>query len=78
MHRKLSYVSKHNKLVQLVKQVQYHVNAIYRQTRTHILMSRTKATRHVLAFGWRVPGLKIEGHVIYFLYQNIKSRLTGN
>ena len=29
MHRKLRYVSKHNKLVQLVVQVQYHMNVIY-------------------------------------------------
>ena len=29
MHRKLHYVSKCNKLVQLVVQVKYHVNVIY-------------------------------------------------
>ena len=29
MHKKLRYVSKCNKLVQLVVQVQYHMNVIY-------------------------------------------------
>ena len=29
MHRKLRYVSKRNKLVQMVAQVQYNVNVIY-------------------------------------------------
>ena len=45
VHRKLRYVSKRNKLVQLVVQVKYHVNVIYslggRHTQTS--MSRTKA-----------------------------------
>ena len=39
VHRKLCYISKSNKLVQLVVQVQYHVNAINRlgggHTHTH-------------------------------------------
>ena len=37
MHRKLHYISKCNKLVQLVVQVQYNMNVIYslRGTHTH-------------------------------------------
>ena len=46
VHRKLHYVSKCNKLVQLVIQVKYHVNVIYSfgaDTHTH---ARTHAHTH--------------------------------
>ena len=47
VHRKLPCVSKRNKLVQLVVQVQYHLNVIYclggGDAHIHILTLRTKA-----------------------------------
>ena len=72
MHRKLRHVSKRNKFIQLVVQVQYHVNVIYslggRHTRTHARTHKQtyqrrgqkqfQETKRVLAEGWRVPGLK--------------------
>ena len=48
MHRKFHYISKFNKLVQLVVQVKYHVNVIYslsgEHTHTSILILQTKTT----------------------------------
>ena len=56
MHRKLRYVSKRNKLVQLVVQIQYHVNVIYSlRGRTHI---RTHARTHAHTHTYRRRGQK--------------------
>ena len=58
VYRKLRYVSKHNKLVQLVVQVEYHMNVIYslggRHTHAHanIPTSRTKAISRNQASTW--------------------------
>ena len=63
MHRKFCYIYKHNKLVQLVVQVKYHVNVIYSlgvgtythtHTRTHanIPTSWTKAISRNQAHAW--------------------------
>ena len=62
MHRKLQYVSKRNKLVQLVVLVQYHVNVIYSlgggHTHANIPTLRTKAiSRNQARAGLRAPGL---------------------
>ena len=71
VHRKLRYISKHNKRVQLVVQVQYHVNVIYSLgADTHRYQCRgqkqptswTKQFQEIRcasAFGRRVPGLKL-------------------
>ena len=61
VHRKLCYVSKRNKLVQLIVQVQYHMNVIYSLggKHTHILTSRTKAISRNQAQLAGEPGLKI-------------------
>ena len=65
MRRKLRYVSKCNKLVQLVVLVQYHVNVIYSlgggHTHTHADMptSQTKAiSRNQARRKAGAPGLK--------------------
>ena len=76
MHRKLRYVSKHNELVQLVVQVQYHVNVIYgfggehthtdfaggthARMHTHIPTSRTKAISKTR----HAPDLKTNGEKV--------------
>ena len=61
MQRKLHYVSKHNKLVQLVVQV-YHMNVIYslggRDTHTHTNVADKSNFRHVPTKGRNAPGLK--------------------
>ena len=64
VHRKLRYVSKHNKLVQLVVQVQYHVNVIHSlgggHTHTHtdiVDKSNFKKPGARRPKGRRVPGL---------------------
>ena len=67
MHRKLHYISKCNKLVQLVVQVQYDVNVIYglrgRDTHAHAHRFRGQKqfqeTKHAPAKE-HVPGLIIE------------------
>ena len=71
MHIKLHYVSKYNKLVQLVVQVQYHMNVIYspRGRHTHIPTSQTKAISRNQArasLGRHTPGL------IIFILENSK------
>ena len=65
MHRKLHYVSKCSKLVQLVVKVQYHVNVIYSlggghtHTHAHIPTLKTKAISrnqaHVSLLEWLPP-----------------------
>ena len=64
VHRKPHYVSKPNELVQLVVQVQYHVNVIYSfggwtHTQTYQLCGQKQfqETRRVPAEGRRTPGL---------------------
>ena len=70
MHRKLHYISKCNKLVQLVVQVLYHKNVIYSlgggHTHTHAHthtklrgQKQFQEARRALAFGWHTPGLKV-------------------
>ena len=53
----LHYVSKCNKLVQLV---QYHMNVTYRGVDTHTYQccGQIKAISRNQAFGWCAPGLK--------------------
>ena len=64
MQSKLCYISKHNKPVQLVVWVQYHMNVIYSlggrytQTYRHCGQKQFQKTRCMPAFG-RVPGLKV-------------------
>ena len=64
----ICYICKHNKLVQLVVQVKYHMNVIYSlwgqahtHTHTHtniVDKSNFKKSRRALAFGWHKPGFK--------------------
>ena len=62
MYRKLRHISKHNKLVQLVVKVKYHMNVIkasgadtHKHTHTDIV---DKSNFLAPAFGRRAPGLK--------------------
>ena len=60
IHRKLRYISKYNKLVQLVAQIKYHVNVIYslggRHKYTHMptLWTKTISRNKVHAGLWLV------------------------
>ena len=71
MHRKLHYISKRNKLVniskcnklvKLVAQVQYHVNVIYslkgEHTHQRCRQKQFQETRRALVKGWCMPGSK--------------------
>ena len=67
MHRKLCSISKCNKFVQLVVQVQYHVNVIksrgadthtHARTYTNVMDNSNFKTRRALAIGWHVPVLQ--------------------
>ena len=67
MRRKLRYISKCNRLVQLVVQVQYHVTVIYSlrgghththvHTHTNVVDKAFQETGHAPAESWYAPGL---------------------
>ena len=82
VHRKLHYVSKCNKLVQLVVQVQYHVNAIYSLEggHTHIPTLQTKAISRNQVHGQHAPGLKntIDQIEIYNFIANSTTNMKFN
>ena len=81
MHGKLRYVSKCNKLVQLVVQVKYHVNVIYNlggghtQTYQRHGQKQFQETRCMPAFGWFKKNYVLQtwhsGHCINaYMYSN--------
>ena len=63
MHRKLRYVSKRNKLVQLVVQVKYHVNVIYSLGGGHTHTHARKHTDLVDKSNFKKPGARRLAHV---------------